>query len=158
MVTVIRGSKKISISFLENDDDFDCDRINGLFPEPYLLVVSETRVAVVHLLSNYSTIVANEPNRIKNLIIDPVEEKMYFKSGIKVYRANLDGSNRKVIYQDKVYPIRLFALDWIGRRMFWVYSKKKKSIFTGNLNLSNGLEITESEIRFESLAVDPNTG
>ena len=82
---------------------------------------------------------------------------MFFKSGTKVYRANFDGSDKKVIYQDKENAIEIFALDWIGRRMFWVDSKKTKSIFVGNVNLSHGYFYV-SENNIASLAVDPNTG
>jgi hypothetical protein len=91
------------------------------------------------------------------LIIDPVEQKMFFKSGTKVFRANFDGSEKEVIYQDEENAISLFALDWIGRRMFWVDSKKTKSIFVGNVSLSYG-DFYDSEYNITSLAVDPNTG
>jgi hypothetical protein len=54
------------------------------------------------------------------LIIDPVEEKMFFKSGRKVYGANFDGSDKEVIYKNGKNAVQVFALDWIGRRLFWV--------------------------------------
>ena len=120
-----------------------------------MLAVSETRIAVVDLSTNYSTIVIDERYDIKNLIIDPVEENMYFKSGTKVYRANFDGSDKEVIYED---GIQVFALDWIGRRMFWVDSEETKSITVGNVNLSNGTYFHVSENNIGSLAVDANSG
>ncbi|CAB4043868.1 Hypothetical predicted protein, partial [Paramuricea clavata] len=125
------------------------------FPEPYLLAVSETRIAVVDLSSSYSTIVVHERHGIKNLIIDPVEKNMYFKSGTKVYRANFDGSDKEVIDED---AIQIFALDWIGRRMFWVDSEETKSIAMGNVDLSNGTYFHVSESNIGSLAVDANAG
>jgi hypothetical protein len=82
---------------------------------------------------------------------------MFFKSGTNVFRANFDGSEKEVIYQDEENAISLFALDWIGRRMFWVDSKKSKSIFVGNVNFSYG-DFYVSENNIASLAVDPNTG
>ena len=130
----------------------------GPFPEPYLLAVSETRVAVVDLTSNYSTVVMEERQGIENLIIDPVEHNMYFKRGTKVYRAKFDGSEKEIIYQDEENAIQVFALDWIRRNMFWVDSKKTKSIFVGNASLSNGIDFHGSENNITSLAVDPNTG
>ncbi|CAB4023673.1 Hypothetical predicted protein, partial [Paramuricea clavata] len=125
------------------------------FPEPYLLAVSETRISVVDLSSNYSTIVIDERYSIKNLIIDPVGKNMYFKSGTKVYRTNFDGSDKEVIYED---AIQVFALDWIGRRMFWVDSEETKSITVGNVNFSNGTYFHLSENNIGSLAVDPISG
>ena len=123
-----------------------------------MLAVSETRIAVVDLTSNYSTVVINERDGIKNLTIDPVEEHMYFKSGTKVYRANFDGSDKEVIYEDEENAIRIFALDWIGRRMFWVDSNKTKSIFVGNVNFTNGTDFHASVNNIASLAANPNTG
>ena len=123
-----------------------------------MLAVSETRIAVVDLSSNYSTVVMDERQHINNLIIDPVEQKMYFKSGTKVYRANFDGSYKDVVYEDEENAIQVFALDWIGRLMFWVDSKKNESIFVGNINLSNGTDFHTGGNNITSLAVDPNTG
>ena len=80
---------------------------------------------------------------------------MYFKSGRKVYRANFDGSDKEVIYED---AIEIFALDWIGRRMFWVDSGQTKSIIVGNVDISNGTYFHVSENNIGSLAVDPNSG
>ena len=123
-----------------------------------MLAVSETRIAVVDLTSNYSTVVIEERQGIENLIIDPVDENMYFKSGTKVYRANFDGSQKEIIYQDEENAIQVFALDWIRRHMFWVDSKKTKSVFVGNASLSNGTDFHGSENNITGLAVDPNTG
>ena len=74
-----------------------------------------------------------------------------------MFRANFDGSEKEVIYRDEENAISLFALDWIGRRMYWVDSKKTKSIFVGNVNSSYG-DFYVSEYNIASLAVDPNTG
>ena len=83
---------------------------------------------------------------------------MFFKSGTIVYRANFDGSDKEVIYQDEENAIQVFAFDWIRRLMFWVDSKKTKSICVGNVSLSNGKYFHSSENNITSLAVDPNTG
>jgi hypothetical protein len=124
-----------------------------------LLAVSEKKIAVVDLSSNYSTVVIDERQGIENLIVDPVEENMYFKSGTKVYRANIDGSEIEIIYQDEENAIQVFALDWIRGHMFWVDSKKTKSVFVGNgMSLSNGTDFHGSENNIIGLAVDPNKG
>ena len=80
---------------------------------------------------------------------------MYFKSGREVYRANFDGSDKQLIYEDENDTVQVFALDWIGRHMVWVDSK---SIIVGSLNFSNGTPIKYSENKNASLAIDPNTG
>ena len=80
---------------------------------------------------------------------------MYFKSGTDVYRANFDGSDKEVMYR---YGIRLFAFDWVGRRMFWVNSQGEDTLFVGNVNFGDGINFRASENKIGSLAVDPNTG
>jgi hypothetical protein len=80
---------------------------------------------------------------------------MYFKSGTTVYRANFDGSDKEVFYR---YFIRLFAFDWVGRRMFWVNSQGEYTLLVGNVNLYDGINFRASENKIASLAVDPNTG
>jgi hypothetical protein len=128
----------------------------GCYPEPYLLAVSKTRRTVVDFTSNYSTVMID--HSIKNLIINPVDQNIYFKSGRKVYRANFDASDKEIVYQDEENHIRLFALDWIAQRMFWVDSKENNSIFEGNVNFSNGTQIHVSDNIIASLAVDSNVG
>ena len=83
--------------------------------------MSEQRIAMVDLESNYSKFVVDEPNDISNLLTDPFEEKMYFKSGVKVKQANFDGSDIEVIHESK-NSIKIFALDWVERKMYWMYT------------------------------------
>ena len=75
---------------------------------------------MVDLESNYSKFVVDESNDISNLITDPFEEKMYFKSGVKVKQANFDGSEIEVIHENENNSIRIFALDWVERKMYWI--------------------------------------
>ena len=82
--------------------------------------MSETRIAMVDLESNYSKFVVDEPSSISNLITDPFEEKMYFKSGIKVKQANFNGSDVEVIHEGGRNPIEIFALDWVEQKMYWI--------------------------------------
>ena len=65
------------------------------------MTVSKTRIAMVDLDSNYSKFVVDEPSDISNLVTDPFEEKMYFKSGVKVKQANFDGSEIEVIHENE---------------------------------------------------------
>jgi hypothetical protein len=90
------------------------------------------------------------------LVIDPVEENMYFKSGREVYRANFDGSDKELIYEDETDPVQVFTLDWIGRNMVWVDSR---SITVGNMSFSDGVRIKYNKnVDNASLAIDPNAG
>ncbi len=83
---------------------------------------------------------------------------MYFKTDIGVNRANFDGNDKVVIYQHAENHIRVFALDWIGRRMFFVFTNLAKSIFVGSMILTHGRRLHDSEEKISSLAVDPNVG
>jgi hypothetical protein len=80
---------------------------------------------------------------------------MYFKSGREVYRANFDGSDKELIYEDETDPVQVFTLDWIGRNMVWVDSR---SIIVGKMNFSDGVRIKYSKNDNASLAIDPNAG
>ena len=75
---------------------------------------------MVDLDSNYSKFVVDEPSDISNLVTDPFEEKMYFKSGVKVKQANFDGSDIEVIHENENNSIKIFALDWVERKMYWI--------------------------------------
>ena len=75
---------------------------------------------MVDLESNYSKFVVDEPSSISNLITDPFEGKMYFKSGIKVKQANFNGSDVEVIHEGGRNPIEIFALDWVEQKMYWI--------------------------------------
>ena len=142
----------------------------GSFPEPYLLAVGKKKIAVVDLTTKYSTFVIEDQN-IANLIIDPVDEKMYFKTDKVVYRANFDGYGKKIICHfrgdgKKIIchdenPIRVFALDWIRRRMYFVPTNSTnwmESIFVGRMNFTDTILLHKNEERISSLAVDPNAG
>ena len=115
---------------------------------------------MVDLDSNYSKFVVDEPNDISNLIIDPFEEKMYFKSGVKVNRANFDGSDIEVIHENEKNPIKIFALDWVERKMYWMYttddldqSEYDYWIYVGDVNFDEGKRILVAIP--SNLALDP---
>ena len=109
---------------------------------------------MVDLDSNYSKFVVDEPNNISNLITDPFEEKMYFKSGVKVNRANFDGSEIEVIHENENNSIKIFALDWVERKMYWIspifYSY---AIYVGDVNFEEGKLLLEAIP--SNLALDP---
>ena len=108
--------------------------------------------------SNYSKFVTKESQNIKNLAIDPFEEKMYFMSGRIVSRANFDGSEKEMIDESGFIA---FALDSVERRMYWVdvywvdvYWLNDYSIYKGNMNFSEGKRII-SHAYGNILAIDP---
>ena len=103
----------------------------GPIPEPYLLVASKRKIAIVDLKSNFSKIVFDNDVNIRKFVIDPINEKMYITNGKVVYRMSFDGSDKEVIYKDKYHVIQELVFDWIGRRIFWVFSKKS-TMYAGN--------------------------
>ena len=116
---------------------------------------------MVDLDSNYSKFVVNEPNNISNLITDPFEEKMYFKSGVKVKQANFDGSDIEVIHENENNSIKIFALDWVERKMYWMYTSHAlvisgrliHPIYVGDVNFEEGKDILAGIS--SNLALDP---
>ena len=106
------------------------------------------------LESNYSKFVVDEPNDISNLIIDPFEEKMYFKTGVKIKQANFDGSDNEVIHESKNKSIKTFALDWVERKMYWMYTTYDRYwIYVGDVNFDEGRYILYANPA--NLALDP---
>ena len=100
---------------------------------------------MVDLESNYSKFVVDESNDISNLITDPFEEKMYFKSGVKVKQANFDGSEIEVIHENENNSIRIFALDWVERKMYWIRPMLSwYHIYVGDVNFEEGKIILNS--------------
>ena len=115
---------------------------------------------MVDLDSNYSKFVVDEPNDISNLITDPFEEKMYFKSGVKVKQANFDGSDMEVINENEKNPIKIFALDWVERKMYWMYTTHDRVesdyhdwIYVGDVNFEE--EKGNLDAIPSNLALDP---
>ena len=141
----------------------------GPLPEPYLIVVSETKIAVVDLASNFSTFIIHGNKTTRNLQIDPEDKKMYFMSGKRIYQANFDGSGLEVIYHNERFPIRTFAFDWVRRRMFWVFQYKNgEPVVDGDYAIIEGEIIHyrnykyfyfyEDRIQVSDLALDPYVG
>ena len=115
---------------------------------------------MVDLDSNYSKFVVDEPNDISNLITDPFEEKMYFKSGVKVKQANFDGSDMEVIHENEKNPIKIFALDWVDQKMYWMFTTRDVDqseynylICVGDVNFEEGKIILDAIP--SNLALDP---
>ena len=116
---------------------------------------------MVDLESNYSKFIVNEPNNISNLVTDPFEEKMYFKSGVKVKKGNFDGSDIEVIHESENNSIKIFALDSVERRMYWMYTiddfdrsqLDKMMIYVGDINFDEGQNILYAIP--SNLALDP---
>ena len=85
---------------------------------------------------------------IRNLAVDPVEEKIYFMSGGVVSRANFDGSGKEIIHESRVVA---FALDSVERRMYWWNGYW---IYKANMNFSE-VEGTGLRALKYNLVVDP---
>ena len=130
----------------------------GAFPEPFLFVVNDTKITVVDLNSNYSNVVVNGFQNIKNFIIDPLDEKMYFKNEAGIYWANFDGYHEEVIYNYTENVIQIFAFEWTGRRMYIVKKDSAKNIFVGNMKFANKILLHSSAEDILHLAVDPYAG
>ena len=91
-----------------------------------------------------------ESQNIKNLVIEPFKEKMYFMSGEIVSRANFDGSEKEMI---RGSGVRAFALDSVERRMYWVHDNYE--ILKGNMNFSEEISFLAPWALEDNFAVDP---
>ena len=93
-----------------------------------------------------------ESQSIRNLVVDPSEDKMYFMSGRNVSRANFDGSGKEMIRESSV-NVNVFVLDSVERRMYW--TSDYGFIFKGNMNFSEGKYIGLRGRPPYNLRVDP---
>ena len=133
----------------------------GPFPEPFLFVATKTKIAVVHLTSTYSKCIIEGRNNsdIKNLEIDPVEQKIYFEDQNRIYYSNFDGTKKSLTSKgSKNSDIWAFALDWMGKRLFWVKSSKKNVIHVSSMDFTYSTDIVTKGENISSLAVDPDAG
>ena len=136
--------------------------LTGSFPEPYLvaLLISDGTIQAIDLATLHTTVVLSELKYVRwwsNLAVDNVDKKLYFNHGRRIARANFDGTNMEIIpSQDK---FDTFALDGIGRRLFWVYaSPRDREIYVGSLDLQFKRRLLTHEFLIYTLAVVPNEG
>ena len=112
---------------------------------------------MVDLTSNFSKIVFHQDVNIKNFVIDPINEKIYFANEKFVYRMSFDGSDEEMLYVDQNTVIQELAFDWIGRNMFWV-SSSKSMITDENQSFSYKLTLPVNKRNLSSLIIDPVAG
>jgi hypothetical protein len=135
---------------------------SGPYPEPYVLVKSKAKIAVVDLTSVYSTPVIeglNQSAKSYGWEIDPVERKMYFENFQQIYGSNFDGSGKQLVSDERENSfISLFTLDWIGKHLFFVKSFERDRIMTSTLNFTFIRTFLIKNKTISSLAVDSNAG
>ena len=109
------------------------------------------------MLTHDVTRVADKLGNGYGLAIDIKERKLYFGDGNgSLSKANFDGSGRKVILKNaKIYKM---AVDWIGRRIFWIKSTEEKRIFVVNMDGKHERTLTSTPEEPDGIAVDPNVG
>ena len=130
---------------------------SDLYPHPYLFIRSRSEIEAVDLLTHDVTRVAERLGNGDGLAIDIKEKKLYFGDGNgSLSKANFDGSGRKVILKNaKVYKM---AIDWIGRRIFWIKFPWERRIFVVNMDGKHERTLTRTQARTFGIAVDPNVG
>ena len=92
----------------------------------------------------------------RDLAVDYVDKKFYFNHRMRIALANFDGTNMEVIPSQD--DIDIFALDWIGRRLFLVYDDNYREIYVGSLDLKFKRILLTHNAPIYTLAVIPNEG
>ena len=128
-----------------------------LYPHPYLFIRSASEIEAVDLLTHDVTRVADKLGDGYGLAIDIKEGILYFGDGNgSLSKANFDGSGRNVILKNaKVYKM---AVDWIGRRIFWIKTGSDKHIFVVNMDGKHERTLAITPEVPYGIAVDPNVG
>ena len=90
----------------------------GVYPEPFLLWRTPNGILASDLTTFDSRLLVGALARSRpSLDFDRVDNKFYFINSTHIYRANFDGTGKKIVAEN-VKP-RNIAVDWIGRRLFW---------------------------------------
>ena len=133
----------------------------GPFPEPYLVaLINDGTIQAIDLATLHATVVLSGLEDVRswsNLAVDYVDMKLYFNNRLRIARANFDGTNMEIIpSQDK---FDTFALDWIRRRLFWVYaSPGDREIYVGSLDLKFKRRLLTHDTSIYTLVGVPNEG
>ena len=134
----------------------------GSFPEPYLVaLINDGTIQAIDLATLHATVVLSDLEDVhwwSNLAVDYVDKKLYFNHGWRIARANFDGTNMEIIPSKD--GIRTFALDGIGRRLFWLYyyAPRNREIYVGSLDLKFKRRLLTHDSTIATLAVVPNEG
>ena len=134
----------------------------GPYPEPYMLgYTSDGTITAIDLTTLDSTVVLSELENVHywgNLAVEYVDRKLYFNHRGRIFRANFDGSNMEIIKSEE--SIRTFAIDWIGRMLFFVYDVygDYDKIYMGPLDFQYKRVLLNHRSIINSLTVDPNEG
>ena len=123
-----------------------------------MFIRSRSEIKAVDLLTHDVTRVADRLGNDDGLAIDIKEKKLYFGDGNgSLSKANFDGSCRKVILKNA--KVDKMAIDWIGRRIFWIKSTLgEKRVFVVNMDGKHERTLTSTQEVPWSIAVDPNVG
>ena len=120
-----------------------------------MFIRSSNEIRAIDLLTLDTTVVISGLTRLA-MDIDTVDEKLYFRKGNNISRANYDGSSEEVIVQN-AYPYRV-RVDWKGRRIFWTKYGNDKDISMATLNGQERRVLRTTEYKPLDLAVDSNAG
>ena len=107
------------------------------------------------MLTHDTTVVIRELNDNYGIAIDTVEMKIYFKDGVSISRANLDGTGVEVFLQNAA--VWKMAIDWIGRRIFWT-TGFNGLIYVIQMDGKRKRALTKVRSSKFSIAVDPIVG
>ncbi|MDP2575624.1 hypothetical protein Q8W40_25750 [Vibrio penaeicida] len=89
------------------------------------------------LLANEdSGIIAGTYFGIMNIVVDELNQKVYWNTAKAVQRANFDGSNLETLYLDESHDGNLFALG---------LSEDSKYLYWSNLNNIHRLDLQSNE-------------
>jgi hypothetical protein len=116
-------------------------------------------IHAIDLLTIDTTVVIRgieDPLHTNGMGVDTVDMKLYFRDGNNISRANFDGTGLKVVLKN--VGVFCFAIDWIGRRIFWVEGHAKNRIFVADLNGKGKRTLTTTLGQPICFAVDPTVG
>lgn len=119
-----------------------------------MLIEQKSQIYAIDLITFAECDVILE--RADKIAIDTVHNKLYFREGKQISRANFDGTGKEVIFKNMTRS-SVMAIDWIGRRLFWSDGNYKQ-IHVGNLDGKERRLLLDISNNPDWIAVDPTVG
>ena len=101
--------------------------------------------------------------KLRSLVLDGTEGKIYWTDSIdgrvsSIQGANLDGSNRQILFIERAQYIENFAWDTSWRKMYWIRKTDEYTIQGANLDGSGVQDLVFGLGELRSLVLDGTEG
>ena len=129
----------------------------GLVQDNFLIVADMSTLYQLDLVNGSAVKIHEDPEgRIRKVVFDPVEKKMYWLNAMQhIRRANLNGTDNETIYTGDVY---MFDVDPVSRLVYYTpYWPYVSETYVMTLDGRHHIMIIPKRRRF-SIVLHPTRG